>query len=297
MRILYLGLPLGVDVLLRAGHVPVACAIGHPEAPGMARLRRRLPMGTLLLGRPRLEDPHVQRALESTGFDVLLSWFWPRKIPASLLLEAPLGAYGVHPSLLPRWRGPDPYFHTILHGDAETGVTLHRLEPEYDTGAVVARSTLRVHPQDTGWSLARRLDRPSLALLVGCADALASGVTPASSPQDDALATAAPRPDEDDLALAFTTSDAAQLERCVRAAAPEPGASALLEDTFVTVLQADVWRGRFPGGLRAGEAFVAPEGVVVRAARGGGLCLRRVRTDDDQVLEGHEIAALVTPRR
>lgn len=298
MRILYLGLPLGAAVLLRAGHAPVACAIGHPDAPGMTRLRRRLPRETLLLGRPSLEDAAVRAALASTRYDVLLSWFWPRRIPLGLIEGAVRGAFGVHPSLLPRWRGPDPYFHAIAAGDLTTGATLHRLAEGYDTGPVVARVALPIRAGDTAWTLARRLDRPSLGLLVTCADVLAAGLDLRGEPQDEALATPAPRPTDDELALRFAEEDADALERRVRAAAPEPGAGALLEETLVTVQQARVWTGSFPSALLPGEAFVAQHGIagtrVVVRARRGGLLLERVRVeDDDRVLEGAAIASLL----
>ena len=59
VHILYLGLPLGAVVLLRAGLAPVGCMIGHPDAIGMRRLRRSLPRETLILGRPSLDDTAV----------------------------------------------------------------------------------------------------------------------------------------------------------------------------------------------------------------------------------------------
>lgn len=293
VRILYLGLPLGAVVLLRAGHAPVGCAIGHPDAIGMRRLRRALPRDTLLLGRPSLDDRAVRDAIASTRYDVLLSWFWPKRIPIAMIEGASRGAFGVHPSLLPRWRGPDPYFHAIRAGDGETGVSLHRLDAEYDTGAVIDRRVLAVRDDDTGWTLARRLDRPSLALLVSCADRLARGEDLPGSPQPTRGITHAPRPEEDDLVLDFDGEDADALARLVRAAAPEPGASALLEETLVTVQRARPWRGAFPSGLRAGEAFLAPEGVVVRARRDG-LLLERVRVEeDDRLIDGAAIGALL----
>jgi methionyl-tRNA formyltransferase len=292
VRILYLGLPLGAVMLVRAGHTPAICAIGHHDAPGLSRLRRRLPRETLLLGRPNLDDPSVADVIASAHCDVLLSWFWPRRIPASLLKRMARGAFGVHPSLLPRFRGPDPYFHAIDQGEQTTGVTLHRLEEDYDTGAIVAQIPVPIGPEDTGWTLARRLDRPSLRLLVGCAEMLAGGLDLAGLLQDESKATHAPRPTDEDLALRFPTEDAIALERRVRAAAPAPGATALLEDNFVTVERARLWNGTFPSALAPGEAFLAPEGMVVRA-RQGGLLLERVRLEEeDVVLEGHEIATL-----
>ncbi len=291
VRILYLGLPLGAVILTRAGHAPAVCAIGHPDAPGLFRVRRGLPHEALLLGKPELEDPAVAEMIASAHCDVLLSWFWPRRIPVSLLSKVSRGAFGVHPSLLPRFRGPDPYFHAIDQGEQETGVTLHRLDADYDTGAIVAQIPVSIRSDDTGWTLARRLDRPSLQLLVGCAEMLARGLDLEGSPQDESKATEAPRPTDDDLALQFLSEDASALERRVRAAAPAPGATALLEDHLVTVERASLWKGTFPSALAPGEAFLAPPGMVVRA-RCGGLLLERVRLEDEDVLEGREIAAL-----
>jgi methionyl-tRNA formyltransferase len=258
----------------------------------MARLRRRLPLGTLLLGRPDLDDETIARALVTTGYDVVLSWFWPRRIPRSILARASRGAFGTHPSLLPRWRGPDPYFHAIAAGDRETGVTLHRLDEQYDAGEVIAQVRVPIEPRDDAWSLARRLDRPALALLVGCAEALAAGLPLEGTPQNEAEATEAPLPTEKATVLHFAERDAASLDRLVRAAYPAPGASALLGTSLVIVERARPWPGRFPGGLRPGEAYFAAEGVVVRCAEGG-LLLERVREiDTDRVLAGRAIESL-----
>ena len=92
--------------------------------------------------------------------DLLVSWFWTKRIPARLLSVAP--AVGVHPSLLPRHRGPDPYFWAIDAGDETTGVTAHRLDATYDTGPILAQRTLEIRPSWDAWRLARALDRPSL---------------------------------------------------------------------------------------------------------------------------------------
>lgn len=277
MRILYLGLPLGLEVLRRQGHRLVAACLGHLGQLGQRRARTRLHRGGLLLGTPALEDPEVQRALASSRPELILSWFWPKKIPPAILGLAP--AFGVHPSLLPRWRGPDPFFWAIRRGDAQTGVTLHRLEAEYDTGRVVAQRTVPIAPGDDGWSLARKLDRPSLSLLVECADRAARGEAMEGAPQDEALATSAPEPSEEDLALDFD-ADAAELERWVRAARPEPGARAVLGEALVTFLDVTVDDASPPGGLEVGEAWIERGVVRVRCGRGA-LRIERVRDEDD----------------
>lgn len=268
-------------MLRRAGFEPVALCLGHLDAPGRRRLAKHAP--GLLLGKPDLGSPEIVRTLASTEPDVLFSWFWPRRIPPGVLALPKLGAFGVHPSLLPRWRGPDPYFWAVRAGDTETGVTLHRLEAEYDTGEILAQRRLVVRPEENAWQLARRLDRPSLALLVEHARRLAAGETLRGTPQDGSLATSAPRPDEATLTVDWHLS-AEELARLVRAAAPAPGASALFEDSLVTLEDARVSSATPPGGLEIGEAWSHDDAVHVRCGVGA-LEIRAVRVEDGSGME------------
>jgi methionyl-tRNA formyltransferase len=253
-------------------------------------LRKRLAPGTLLLGKPDLADACVRSALASARPDVLLSWFWPWRIPESVLALGQRGAFGVHPSLLPRWRGPDPYFWAIYSGDSETGVTLHRLAAEYDTGAVVERVRLAIRAPENAWALARRLDRLGLALLVQTARALSAGEALAGTPQQESDATAAPAPPEALLSIDWR-QEAGAIQRLVRAAAPYPGALAELGGQAVEVLAVESFDGALPRALAPADAVAVQGRVVVRAGRGA-LVLTRVRTQDERVLRGSQIATL-----
>jgi methionyl-tRNA formyltransferase len=305
VRFLYFGLPLGAEVLRRAGFVPHVAAFGH-RMTGLRRARARLapcvaatdragaPLATerpLLLFKPDLADPAIVRALASARPDAILSWFWPTRIPESVLALAPRGAFGVHPSLLPRHRGPDPYFHAIRAGDAETGVTLHRLEAEYDTGRVVAQRRVAIAASDDAWRLARKLDRPSLALLLECAERLARGESLEGDVQDESLATEAPQPTEEELCLDWDAS-ADEIVRLVRAAAPAPLVSTLLGDELVFVRRAVRHEDAVPELFEPGDALRTPEGIVVVAGEGA-VRLLEVEREDGARVRGRDIDALV----
>lgn len=290
LRITYVGLPLGALALADAGFTPLAICLGHTDAPGARRVRRTLGERALVLGRPDLGDPGVQRALASTRPEVLLSWFWPKRIPGALLALPERGAFGVHPSLLPRWRGPDPYFWAIRHGDRESGVSLHALQAEYDTGAIVRQVRLEVDPRENAWSLARRLDRLGLPLLVDAARRLARGEALAGAAQDPARVTQAPRPEEHELAIDWN-APAEEIARLVRAAAPYPGASAELGDALVEVIDARPLPHGLPSALAPAEAALVAGEVAVQT-RNGALVLERVRDDAGRELRGGAIRAL-----
>jgi methionyl-tRNA formyltransferase len=291
-RFAYFGLPLGALALARAGFVPALIVLGHTDTPGARRVRRQLGKRALILARPELSDPDVVATLASARPEAILSWFYPKQLPACVLRLAPRGAFGAHPSLLPRWRGPDPTFWAIYSGDRETGVSLHRLDDEYDTGAVIDTERVTIGDRDTAWRLAKRLDRPGLALMVRCARALSAGAELVGVAQDDTLATSAPLPDEQLLSIDWTRP-ADDIVRLVRAAAPYPGASAELGDELVEILEATAYARALPRVLEPRDAVWTPEGLVVRAGDRGVLV--HTARDADGVLHRGEALSQLFP--
>lgn len=126
---------------------------------------------------------------------------------------ARLGGIGVHPSLLPRHRGPDPYFAAIDQGDDVTGVTVHRIAADYDTGEILGARNVAIAESWNAWQLARRLDRPSLSLLRETVAKLSAGETLPALVQDESEATWAPLPSLSDCALRWSWTTERVLRR------------------------------------------------------------------------------------
>jgi methionyl-tRNA formyltransferase len=296
MRIAFVGLPLAALLLHADGHEIVWAGVCRRDALGTRRLRRTI-------GRDNVSMmPDLDRLAASVAArkpDLVVSWFWTRKVPASFRTIAPLGAIGVHPSLLPRHRGPDPYFWAIDAGDTVTGVTAHQLDDAYDTGAILAKRELAIDPSWSAWRLAKKLDRPSLALLRETVRAFADGRAPEPLPQDDALATEAPQPTDDDLEIRWT-EDAASIERRVRAASPWPGAFTAIGDVALTLtrVRATMSSPKLIAALEPGEAIVRDDGIAMVRARAGAVELLAGRSDDDddddeRELDATALAALI----
>ncbi|MDF2693125.1 MAG: Methionyl-tRNA formyltransferase, partial [Labilithrix sp.] len=188
----------------------------------------------------------------------------------------------------------DPTFWAIDAGDSETGVTAHLLDDEYDTGGILGQKRLAIDPSWSAWRLAKKLDRPSLALLRETVSAYARGEPPMPRAQDEALATAAPAPEDDQLEIRWADRAEAIVRR-IRAASPWPGAFTEIAGTIVTVT-----RGRatsdVPRALEQGEACVRDDGIVVVRAGDGGVELLDGRIDyddDERVLDTAALAELV----
>jgi methionyl-tRNA formyltransferase len=292
MRIAFFGLPLAAVLLARDGHEVAWAGVCRRGAIGTRRLARLLDDHRLRIV-PDAASAAIYEDVRAARPELTVSWFWTKRLPARVLALAP--AIGVHPSLLPRHRGPDPSFWAIDSGDEVTGVTAHVLDEEYDTGGVLARRTLAIDPAWNGWQLARALDRPSLALLRETVRAYADGRPPHPEPQDEDRATSAPEPDDEELAVRWSWP-AARIERRVRAAAPWPGAWTEIGDALVTLVRVRVTRD-YPRALDPGEAAVRADGAAVVRAGDEAIELLEGRGENDEPLSARELAALVESAR
>jgi methionyl-tRNA formyltransferase len=290
VRILFFGLPLGALTLAHAGHTITRAIICRKACLGLRRIRRVLGPERVLV-KPQLDAARL-RDLAGDAPELVVSWFWTEKLPREVIALAPLGGLGVHPSLLPRHRGPDPYYWTILRGDTVTGVTAHLLDAEYDTGAMLGKRELAVDPHWNAWTLAKKLDRPSLHLL---REVVATRRNLVPEAQDEALHTLAPSPTEDTLELNVHDSAESVLAQ-IRAAAPFPGAYFYVGDSATAVLYGHV-TDRFPAALAPGECALHDGQVVLRCGSGA-LALTAVRDEstDQTVTDPARIAALLGAR-
>ena len=290
MKVGYFGLPLGAHLLLRDGHELDPCVLSPLPGPGRRRVAARVPTGALIdaLGAQKKElNQAIEAALQRAQPALIVSWFWTRLLPPAWLTAAPYGGIGVHPSLLPRHRGPNPYFWSIDSGDQEAGVTLHTLAPEYDTGTILLQRAIPVSGRNS-WQLARALDRPSLSLLregVGC---FARAQPPAPTVQDEQAATWAPEPTGRELSVDWHWPTERVLRR-IRALSPVPGLAVEVSGLRFFVTRAETATD-FVSALEPGEAAVvgSPGTLTIRTANGAIAVQCATLTGEDEDEEGDE---------
>ena len=138
------------------------------------------------------------------------------------VLDLPhFGCINVHASLLPRWRGAAPIQAAILHGDAQTGVTIMRMDAGIDTGGILSQRAITIRPDDTALSLSARLAELGAKLLVETLPPYLEGRLQVQT-QDEQSSSYAPMLKKEDGALDFN-KPVHVLERQVRAYDPWPG--------------------------------------------------------------------------
>ncbi|MBM3468137.1 MAG: formyltransferase [Alphaproteobacteria bacterium] len=134
------------------------------------------------------KDPSVLEALQKIQPDILLSFYYRKMIPDYILNIPPLGCFNMHGSLLPRYRGRAPLNWALVHGETETGATLHHMVKSADAGSIVDQESIPIHPTDTAFELTHRVADAAVEILKRQMSALKEGTAP-SIPQDETKAT------------------------------------------------------------------------------------------------------------
>jgi len=236
---------------LVAQGIPPLAVVCNPDRPaGRTKALTAPPakIAALSLGIPvlqpeRLEDAHED--LRHLDADLFLVAAFGRILRPELLAIPRHGTIGVHPSLLPRHRGPSPIQQAILDGDPETGVSLFVVDELVDHGPVVASARLGIEPGETYLSLEQRLARLGGSLAAATLPGWVSGEV-AARDQDHGIATFTSKFGSDDafvaaenlVAAASDPLKARQVARVVAALNPEPGAWTALNGKRVKLLEA-----------------------------------------------------------
>ena len=179
-------------------------------------------LGLPVIQPARLRSPEAMEALTAWAPNLIVVAAYGQILRTDVLRLPDFGCINIHASLLPRWRGASPIHHAVLHGDAETGVTIMRMDEGLDTGPMLAKTATPIHPDDTTLSLSERLAEIGAKLLLETLPDVFSGLQ-IEEIQDDGQSTYAPMLKKEDGALDFSKK-ADELARQVRAFVPWPGA-------------------------------------------------------------------------
>jgi len=187
-------------------------------------------------------------------------------IPRELLELPAHGVLGVHPSLLPAYRGAAPVAWAILNGETTTGVTMFRLNERLDAGDIISQRRVAIGPDERTDTLTERLARLGAEELLRVLEAIASGRATAK-PQDESRASVAPKLTKAQGRIDWGTS-AEAVVRLVRATVPWPGAVTGWRGKPLKIWLASVGETLSTGAVPGAVAAVAPDTLTVAAGQG-----------------------------
>lgn len=234
MRVLFLGTPqFSADILAQLLAQPELTIVGvvtqHDEAVGRKKTLTPPPTKTLAMQhripvfQPTiLKDEAFLAELDALHADVAVIVAFGRILPRALLARIPLGFINLHPSLLPKYRGPSPMQAALLHGDEVTGVTIMKIDAGMDTGPILAQHTIDLSPTDTTTSLTTKVVAIGGPLLIDSLIAYTNGsLVPVPQEGEASLCGLLTRHDG---VIDWNTS-ATHIDRMIRAFTPWPSAS------------------------------------------------------------------------
>lgn len=181
-----------------------------------------------------------------------------RILPPDVFNAARLGTFNLHGSLLPKYRGAAPINRAIMAGDTETGVTTFFLREAVDTGAIILRRSMPIGPEDSAGDVHDRMMHIGADAVLETVRLIASRKVEAQ-PQDDSMATPAPKIFREDARIDWNRS-AAEVHNHVRGLSPYPGSWTMHGET-----QLKIFRTRPVAGASAspGEVLVTTDRLVV----------------------------------
>ena len=189
------------------------------KTPAVAAREKGMPVHTP----EKVNTPEWIARIAALRPDLILSVYYRNMISSKILALPRLGAFNMHGSLLPKYRGRAPINWAVLHGESRIGMTLHRMVKSADAGAIVDQEGVEIGPRDTAEQAFRKVLPCARRVLARQIDALLSG-TARETPQDDAQATyfGGRKPDDGRIHWAQTSAQIFNLIRAVTD--PYPGA-------------------------------------------------------------------------
>jgi len=272
---------VGIEALLRHGFDIVA-VFTHRDDPGenvwyhsVAELAAS--RGIPVFAPDDINHPLWVRRIEKMNPDILFSFYYRHLVNPAILDIPRAGCLNLHGSLLPVYRGRCPVNWVLVHGEKETGVTLHHMTPQPDAGDIVAQMRVAISDDDTARSLHDKLAIASGQMLDEVLPALKAGTAPRRA-QDHSKATyyGGRRPEDGQINWTLPATEVRNLVRAVTR--PYPGAFSFLGDR--KCLLWSVTETRCEGQKRSPGTIISTDPLVVACGCGG------VRVDSGQPEDG-----------
>ena len=262
-----------MEALVSAGH-EVAAAYSRPDRPS-GRGRRTSPtpvkaaaeeMGILSCQPSSLKALSVQAELDALGPDVIVVAAYGLFLPGEVLDLPAHSCLNIHPSLLPKLRGPSPVSTAIVDGETTTGVTIMVMDEGVDTGPILAQREIPIGESETAEGLTARLFEMGARLLVEVLQDWAEGRIQAS-PQDESQATFTRLLSREDGRIDWSEG-ADRIARRVRGYTPWPGSHTYWDGRMLKIIAASP--GARPAADRPGRIAESSAGDRIDVSTGRG---------------------------
>ncbi|MCX7880428.1 MAG: methionyl-tRNA formyltransferase [Ignavibacteria bacterium] len=292
MKIVFMGTPEFAIPTLETLHKEfgVKLVVTNPDKPAGKGLKLSPPpvkLKAIELGIPiaqpeKLKDETFLRLLEEIAPDIIVVVAF-RILPTEVFTKARIASFNVHPSLLPKFRGPAPINWTIINGETKTGITTFILKEEVDAGNIVLQWEYEIPENFTAGDLHDFFAPIAGEIAVQTCKLLASGNYELRK-QDDSLATRAPKINPEMCRITWEM-EAKQLRNFIHGVSPKPGAWTFLKGKRFKILRCDYLEKEHNFDL--GEIHYI-DGQFAFSCKNGYILPREVQLEGRKVLKIEE---------
>lgn len=270
------------------GGFSVSAVVTQPDKPAERGLAlhaspvksKALELGLRVLEPTTLKKPEAEDSLRALGAEVAVVAAYGKIIPQNILDIFSKGVLNIHPSLLPKYRGPSPLQSAILNGDEETGVTIMLLDAEMDHGAILKSEKCEVKSEKLGYrELSERLSQIGAEMLVRVLPEWLEGKIQPQE-QDHASATVCRMVEKEDGKIDWN-KPAIVIERMVRAYEGWPGTWTLWEGKRLKIIKTRILHESVGCANNATPGFVwkTEQGELAVNCHPGSLVLDEVHME------------------
>lgn len=255
--------------LVNAEYTPVAVATGpdRPRGRGqevtptpVKRVAQDVGIDVILQPEDVTDDDFAEQvAAQNPDVIVVVAY---KILPPKVFTAATDGAFNLHGSLLPKYRGAAPINHAIMQGETETGVTTFFLEPSVDTGDIILQKRMSIGPNETAGEVHDRMKELGAEAVVETVRQIEEN-TVDPEPQDDSQATPAPKIHDEECEVPWRASGD-EVHNHIRGLSPYPGAWTVHGGTRLKLYRSR----RAEGDGAPGEVIRADDRLVVACGSG-----------------------------
>ncbi len=268
MRLIFMGTPEfavpSLNALVEAGYTPVAVATGPDRPRGRGQQMTPTPVKKAaqeagidaILQPESVRDPQFAEDVAALEPDVIVVVAF-KILPPAVFTTATQGAFNLHGSLLPRYRGAAPINRAVMDGATETGVTTFFLKEKVDTGDLILKKRMPIGPNETAGEVHDRMMHLGAEAVVETVQQIDDGTVTTTS-QDDAAATPAPKIHTEDCEIPWE-KPAEDVHNHIRGLSPYPGAWTLHDGTRLKIYRSR----RADGNGAPGTVLTADDRLVV----------------------------------
>jgi len=287
MRVLFAGTPAiavpSLEVLGRQEGITLAGVLTNPDKPRgrkgenrpsevceaaqrILRLYKERGRETFPILKPEKPDAAVREEVNNLKPDLLVSFAYGHIFGPKFMALFPLGGINIHPSLLPKYRGPSPLQAAIINRDRETGISIQKLAREMDSGDILAVEYLQLTGTETAESLSEVVSQKAALMLPSALEKTSKGEQ--GIPQDHGKASFCSIITRDDGLIDWEKQSAAEIEARIRAFTPWPLCRTIHNGRELFILKAALFDEKSSQGVPGQVLGTDKSGILIQTGKG-----------------------------